>query len=118
MAVFSVTEAMVEWLESLGYAASSRVPLDMPDEFVTVTRVGGGVQSYVDHPSMAVQAWAKTDAEAEELANSVRLDLITGEPPDGIHSLRAQEGPYEFFDPESRRARYQLVLSVSCQLEI
>lgn len=118
MAVFSVTEAMVSWLSDMGYSASTRVPKSPPDGFVTVERVGGWVSSYVDRASIAVQAWAQTDAEAEALANSVRLDVLTSAPPAGIHSVRVERGPYQFFDPESRRARYQTVLAVSCQLEV
>ena len=118
MAVFSVTGALVSWLSSLGYSASTRVPADMPGELVTVERVGGRVASYVDRASVAVQAWAATDAEAEALANEVRLDVLTSAPPAGIHSVRVESGPYQFFDPKTRRARYQLVLTVSCQLEI
>lgn len=118
MAVFSVTEAMVSWLSSMGHRASTRVPADMPARFVTVERVGGRVDSYVDVASMAVQCWGETDADAEELANDVRLALLTSRPPAGIHSARVDSGPYQFYDEATRRARYQLVLDVACQLEI
>lgn len=118
MSAFSVTEAMVSWLSSMGHSASTRVSADAPASFVTVERVGGGVDSYVDRASMAVQCWAATDAEAEELANEVRLAVLTSQPPAGIHSVRAERGPYQFYDEATRRPRYQLVLDVACQLEI
>lgn len=118
MAAFSVTEAMVAWLSSMGYACTSRVPADMPAAFVTVERTGGGVADLVDRPLMAVQCWALTDEGAEALANSVRLALVSSQPPPGIHSARVNTGPYQFNDPATRRARYQLVLDVSCQLAI
>lgn len=117
MSVFSVTEAMVSWISALGYRVSTRVPPDMPDEFVTVERVGGGMRSWVDHASMAVQVWAESDARAEELANALRLALATGQPPAGVHSAREETGPYPFYDESTGRARYQFVLAVSCQLE-
>ena len=44
MEAFSVTEAMVSWLASMGYETSQDVPADMPDEFVTVERTGGAVK--------------------------------------------------------------------------
>lgn len=118
MAVFSITEAMVSWLSSMGYAASSRVPADMPAEFVTVERTGGGAGSYVDHPVVAVQFWAATDAEAEAMANAARAAILTQPKPPGVHSARVNSGPYAFYDEYTGRARYQLVLDVACQLEI
>lgn len=116
MEPFSVTEAMVAWIGSLGHVASLDVPSPMPDEFVTVERTGGGARDRVDHPVMAVQCWALTPERAEALANSVRLSLLTTAPPAGIHSVRANTGPYKFNDPETRRPRWQFVLDASCQL--
>ena len=121
MAVFSVTEAMVSWLSSLGYSASTRVPANAQGRFVTVTRVGGQAESYVDRAEMAVQCWGADkhdDAGAEELANAVRNALVMSPRPSGIHSARVETGPYEFYDDSTGRARYQLLLAVSCQLEI
>ena len=118
MTAFSVTEAMVSWISSLGHSASTRVPKGAPSEFVTVERVGGNVDSYVDHALVAIQAWAGTDARAEALANSLRLALLTAQPPGGIHSVRVNSGPYQFYDGSTRTPRYQLLLDVACQLEI
>lgn len=116
MQPFSVTEAMVSWLASLGYAASSRVRADAPDEFVTVERDGGADRDLVDHALMSVQCWAASDERAEALANEVRLALRHGDPPAGIHGVRTSAGPYPFYDPDTRRPRYQLVLDVSCRV--
>ena len=113
---FSVTEAMVSWLESLGYDAFSRVPGDMPNEFVTVEREGGRDRDLVDHALMAVQCWALTEDAAESLARAVRLALVMGETPAGIHGVTTNAGPYPFYDPETRRPRYQLVLEVACRV--
>ena len=118
MAAFSVTQALVEHLRSMGYAASSRVPRKGPAEFVTVERVGGGTTSMVDHPSMAVQTWADSDARAEEMGNALKVALIINPPPAGVHSIRVETGPYQFYDQDTGKARYQLVLNVTCQLEI
>lgn len=118
MIAFSVTEAMVSWLASMGYPASTRPTADAPDEFVTVERTGGGVASMVDRTTMAVQCWGATEDAAEALAGEVRMRLLTEQPPPGIRSVRASAGPYPFFDPNTRRPRYQLVLDVACQLTI
>lgn len=117
MAAFSVTEALVSWIAGLGVRACTHAPADAPERFVTVARVGGGVSSYVDAPSFAVQAWAATDEAAEALANEVRLHVLTSAPPEGIHSAGVDSGPYPFPDESTRMPRYQLVLDLSCQLE-
>lgn len=118
MAAFSVTEAMVAWIAALGHRASSAAPADAALPFVTVERTGGGARDMVDRPLMAVQCWAATEADAEGMANELRNELLMTQPPPGIHSVRANAGPYRFNDPETRRPRYQFVLDVACQLAI
>lgn len=118
MEAFSVTEAMVSWLGSMGYEASQDVPRRPTDEFVTVERQGGGVRGLVDHPVMAVQCWAMTPERAEAMANEVRLRAIGEQPPHGIHSVRVNSGPYKFNDEETGRPRWQIAFDVHCQLAI
>lgn len=115
---YSALEAMVGWLASLDYRASTVVPPDAPGEFVTVERTGGGVDSYVDKPVFAVQAWAATDARAEEIANAIRYAALTTAPPAGIHSFTGFDGPYRFYDESTRSPRHQLVIYASAQLAI
>ena len=119
--VYSIEEAVRNWLVDMGYAAYVRVPKDRPQRFVTVERVGGSASSYVDVAEMAVQCWGADrhdDAGAEELANAVRNALVMSSRPGGVHSVRVESGPYAFYDDATGRARYQLLLAVSCQLEI
>ena len=119
MAVYSVTEAIVAWLAGAGYEAHALPPAeapDSPDEFVTVERTGGGVEDMVDHPTVAIQAWAPTNARAERMANEVRNLALTGERPRGVHHMGVNSGPYPFFDDETRCPRWQLLLDVTCQL--
>lgn len=117
MAVFSITEAMVSWLASLGYRAGTHPPASPDGMFVTVERVGGGVSNLIDRPSMAVQVWAPAETEAEEAANAIRLAALTQVPPPGVHSMRVDSGPYPFFDESTRMPRYQLTLDIACQVE-
>lgn len=116
--VFSVTEALVAWLASMGYCASSRVPVPEPDEFVTVERVGGGVEDRIDRPSVALQCWARTDERAEALALEVRAKVLFCQPPPGVHSMSVDTGPYPHYDENTRRPRYQIVLDLACQITI
>ena len=114
--MYSITEQMVAWLAARGYDASTHPRKDSEPPFVTVERVGGRVEDHVDHPSIAVQAWGATDAEAEQLANEVRLALLTGSLPAGVHSVSVNSGPYRFYDGATRSPRYQMALDVTSQL--
>lgn len=114
--MYSITEQFVTWLSSLGYQASTYPPADAPDEFVTVSREGGGVEDMVDHPLVAVQTWAKTEARAEEMGNAIRNEALTSSTPEGVHRIAVNSGPYAFWDSYTGGPRYQLVLDVTCQL--
>lgn len=117
--MYSVTEQAVAWLQGLGYRASTRVPKGAPrnpSEFVTVERVEGYVADMVDHSSLAVQAWAASEARAEEMANAIRFAALSAERPKGVHRLTVESGPYAFFDNETLCPRYQVVLGAVSQL--
>lgn len=111
--MYSVTEEFVQWLAGLGLRASTYPPAD-GTEFVTVERTGGGVDSFADHPMMAVQAWAATETRAEEMATQVRNAALVGPWPDGVTAMRVNSGPYRWYDDNTRMPRYQLVLDVTC----
>lgn len=113
--MYSITEEAVAWLAGLGFAASTYPP-DGLDEFVTVERTGGGVSDLVDHPTLAIQAWAATEPRAEEMANAIRLEAVSGTRPEGVHSMRVNSGPYRFYDEDTRLPRYQIVLDCTSQL--
>lgn len=111
--MYSITEQMVAWLAALGFSASTYPPAD-GTEFATVERTGGGVDSFADHPMMAVQLWAATEARAEQLATMVRNAALVGPWPEGVTAMRVNAGPYRWYDDNTRRPRYQLVLDVTC----
>ena len=116
--VYSIEEAVRNWLVDMGYDAYVRVPKDRPQRFVTVSREGGGVEDMVDHPVIAVQTWAQTQAEAEQDASTIRTVALFGVLPDGVHSMSVNSGPYKFYDEESMQPRYQVAFDVACQLVI
>ncbi len=114
--MYSVTQALIEWLVALGYSAAARPNRDSMPPFVTVERTGGYVADLLDHPIMAVQTWASTEAEAEAMALSIRNSVLLSERPHGVSRIDINAGPYPFYDEETRCPRYQLVLDVTCQL--
>ena len=115
---FSVEEAVRDWLADLGYSAYVRVPKSRPSRFVTVERTGGSVENLVDYPTVAVQTWAQSAAEACGDGEAIRLAALTGPLPRGVHSMRVNSGPYKFYDEDSMQPRYQIAFDVACQLVI
>lgn len=113
--MYSVVSAFIQWLNSLGFDAHSYPPADS-QEFVTVERTGGGVVDMVDRPALAIQTWAQTETRAEDMANAIRLALLTDELPEGVHSVSINTGAYRFYDEETRLPRFQLYVDVVSQL--
>lgn len=115
---YSALEAVIAWLSAQGYRTSTVVPADAPDEFVTVERTGGAVESKVDHPAFAIRTWAGTYARAEEMALEIRNAAALGSKPAGIHAFTAITGPYPIPDEFTGTPCQQLVLDASAQLAI
>ena len=114
--MYSITEAVINWLSDGGFTASARPNAESVPPFVTVERTGGYVADLLDHPMVAVQTWGATEAEAEEMALSVRNAALLGARPEGVSRIDINAGPYPFYDEETRYPRYQLVLDITCQL--
>ena len=114
--MYSITEKFVAWLHSLGYAASTYPSADSPERFVTVERTGGGTSDMVDHPMVAIQTWAPTEAEAEAMALAIRDEAVCSSRPRGVTKVNVNSGPYPFWDEDTRSPRYQIVLDCTAQL--
>lgn len=113
--MYSVTESFISWVAGFGYEASSYPPAD-GDEFVTVERTGGPVEDMVDHPTIAIQTWAKTEVRAEEMAVDLRNKALTSPHPVGVAHISVNSGPYPFWDDQTKLPRYQVVIDCSAQL--
>jgi len=107
--MYSVTQSFVEWLSDEGHAASTYPARDAAPPFVTVERTGGGTVDMVDHPTIAVQTWAATEADAEQMAIEIRDALMCESRPRGVTKLNVNSGPYPFWDEDTRCPRYQTV---------
>lgn len=116
---YSIEAALVAWLRSEGFEAYTDVPASRPSRFVTVNREGGGTENRIDYPSVTVQTWAATRAEAEADGRAIRTLVeradAEGTLPAGVYSMRVNAGPYQFDDTVSRERRYQTLYDVSCQ---
>ena len=114
--MYSVTQAVIEWLNALGYSAHSYPTKTLAPPYVTVERTGGYVEDIVDHPTIAVQTWAEDEADAEQAAIEIRNAAVTGTLPQGVNHMAVNAGPYPHWDDETRYPRYQLVIDATCQL--
>lgn len=104
--MYSPTESLLDWLSEQGYTAHTYPPKNAPSEFVTAERTGGGMSDVVDHPTIAVQTWAQSEARAEEMALEIRNATLTSRPY-GFYAMAVNAGPYPFWDEETGCARYQ-----------
>ena len=114
--MYSITEQLIKWLVSKGYVASTYPSKDSVPPFVTLERTGGGVMDLVDHPSVAIQTWAETEAEAEEMSLNIRDALLLEGKPYGVAHVSVNSGPYPFWDEATRYPRYQIVFDMTTQL--
>ena len=113
---FSIVQALIEWLPGeIGAPVHDAAPDPRPRKFATIERVGGESGVGIDRPVLAVQLWAPTAAEAEELALECRdaLNLRAASIP-RVHGAHASS-PVSFPDPDSRSARYQITVRATTQ---
>lgn len=82
-------------------------------QLVTIERTGGRADHLIDYGVYAVQAWSDTHADAYQLASDVRDTLIAA--PANLADLASTNvtSMYNFPDPDSRQARYQLTVTAS-----
>ena len=114
--MYSATEEVIAWLAGLGYRASTHPAKNPPSEFVTVERTGGTVDDMVDHPSIAIQTWAKSEPRAEEMAVAIRNEALTNSLPRGFSKMDVNAGPYPFWDESTGLPRYQVLYDCTAQL--
>jgi hypothetical protein len=112
--------SLIVWLRPRVTDATvgGRVPRDRPTRFVLVRRIGGPWRRpMIDTPSIGVEAWAATQAQAHDLAQQVRSLVwsLQGGILNGVAIYRVEEfaGPAWLPDPTSGGdPRYVLTMSV------
>jgi hypothetical protein len=100
-------------LAARGWAVtvSSRVPSTRPAEFVRLMRTGGVRRGLVlDDAQVTVEAWAKSESRAVELAQLCRGLLPTFDPVYGVAEFSA---PANLPDPTTAQVRYTATYRVT-----
>lgn len=91
------------------------VPADRPASFIVARRNGGAaLNRVIDQPTVTVDAWAASSAEAAALAGIAReaffhsytdMPLVSG--------VEELTGPYSTPDPESGSARFRFSIQMT-----
>lgn len=115
--MIDIEELLTEYLsEQLDLHVSGDVPVDKPDEFVTFEVTGGGFGDLVlDYPTVAIQCWSDSRANAKNLARKV--DTLIKKMPSVYFDITSAErnSLYNFPDPQSHKPRYQIVVDFIVQ---
>jgi hypothetical protein len=98
---------------ALDVPASAEVPSERPGQFITVERTGGGADAHGhDYPQVAVQCWAASMYEADEMAQSAAQAIARLPYVDGSIKSSTVEAVYNFPDFEGKQSRYQITASL------
>ena len=111
----NVEQAIIQKLADAGYEAYASAPNPLTARFVTVERTGGGSTDKIDQAALAVQCWAESRKEAADMADAVRCDLEAMTGTGGLGAVTIQS-IYNWPDPLSRKARYQLVVNATAHV--
>lgn len=107
--------ALADCAALVGVGVYGSIPETRPERFVTVERTGGQVSGLVDYPTFAVQCWGESRAEAAALASRATQALQSLVSYPQVASISV-DSLYNFPDPDSRQARYQLTVSAVIML--
>ncbi|MGP9782529.1 hypothetical protein ACT3UQ_08725 [Glutamicibacter sp. AOP12-B1-11] len=98
-------------LQAESLEASLDVPNVRPKRFITVERTGGPENWITGTPTLAVQIWATHRYEAGDLAQIVAEVARTAVSLPTVARVIVSS-VYNFPDPDSKQARYQIVVEL------
>lgn len=111
-----------DWLSAdsglVGWPVSMSIPPERPERFITVERLGGASDRFLDRPLIAVQVWASSRWEACDAAVRLvrpRLLDIIQRPEVGSVSIESLVDFQELTPPY--QARYQVTVQITMAAE-
>ena len=117
MTAVNAEQLVRDWLSAdsglVGWRVSLSVPSERPERFITVERLGGASDRFLDRPLIAVQVWASSRWEACDAAvRLVRprlLDIIQRQEVGSV----SIESIVDFQEPTPPyQARYQVTMQI------
>lgn len=104
-----IEATVIDYLsDELDVGVYAEMPEDLPNEFVIVTKQGGGKNDHISSALIAVQSYSTTMLGAAQLNEAVKSAM------DGIVELDEVgkcklNSDYNFTDIDTKRYRYQAV---------
>lgn len=117
MTVDPVRELVISLRKKLGnIPVVTDVPASRPKKFVSVELTGLSIpEPGLLYPVFAVQTWGSTHAASASLGHQTRQALLEIGREDGnLFTHVSLNSMYNWPDPDSRQARYQLVVETIC----
>lgn len=101
---------LIKWLNTQPGLPEAylETPNPRPASFITIERTGGQTSRFISSPAVAVQVWGRTRLHASESAHVVSDALLAFTRQHPLVGRVEITGPYNWPDPDSRQARYQL----------
>jgi len=109
----NIEKRLISWLSGYGYDVYHRVPVERPDEFVTLQKeTSSHGAGKIEYPCVAIQVWGTSDSSVSDTAEDiVKLIKFHLNEQDDI-SVKGITGAYDYFDDDSKTPRYQIVLDL------
>lgn len=98
---------------SLDVPVHVAVPASRPESFVVVDPVGGSYTPPFLRPRYAIQAWAPTYAEAEDLIVEACAALAAVPPSAGFDAIPSPDHPVPFQTFDGSHFRWQAVYDIA-----
>lgn len=86
-----------------------RVPATRRDRMVIVRRDGGNISGAFDRPRVALDVWAKTEADATNLAGLIIALALDAPGTNGCTRVAHLSGPNDVADPSGQPRRLSLI---------
>ena len=109
----TVEEFFVDFLsDALDVPVSGDIPDAMPESFVTLEQTGSRTENYLYHPTLAVQSWASSRADASALNEKVKAAMARAIEQPQISRCQL-DTDYNFPELEMKHPRYQAIFEIT-----
>lgn len=107
-----IEKVVLDYLnEVLEVRAYMEVPVDPPERYVVIEKVGGGVENYIRRAALALQSYAESLYQAAVLNEAVKAAMDDIVALDSV-SHASLSNDYNFTDTRTKKYRYQAVYNI------